>query len=67
MTTELMAYSNTTIGCPDCADQGGLYLEIAKDLSGRQYWIFDQNKGAVPEEFHALMDAINESITIIND
>lgn len=53
-------------GCPDCADQGGLYLEI-RTGAFHEYWILDQNKNEVPQYLHSLMDAVNLRIDLINN
>ncbi len=58
---QLLKEDNGTIGCPDCADQGGLFIEISN--KGRtQSWRIDQNKGSVPAYLHDLMDQVNKAI-----
>lgn len=52
-------------GCPDCADQGGIYLELQKGTF-HEYWILDQNQDLVPEYLHQIMDAINQKIGLLN-
>ena len=58
---QLLKEDKGTIGCPDCADQGGLYIEISN--KGRiQSWRIDQNKSAVPTYLNDLMDQVNAAI-----
>lgn len=63
--SELLQAEETTFGCPDCADQGGLFIQYA-DGSTIKSWRIDQSKGAVPTYLHAFMDKVNETITAIN-
>lgn len=52
-------------GCPDCADQGGIYLEI-KTGTFHEFWILDQNKNEVPTYLHEFMDKVNSKIDILS-
>lgn len=62
----LLDSEKTIIGCPDCADQGGLRIELFK--KGKlQSWKIDQSKNAVPKYLHDFMDTINNAIGLIND
>ena len=58
--------SKLVFGCPDCADQGGLYIEYNVNGTARN-WSIDQNKTQVPSYLHDFMDRINKKIKIIND
>lgn len=40
ITSKLPDVDNGTLGCPDCADQGGAYIAVKKDGELR-YWIID--------------------------
>ena len=63
--TKLLSEKEETLGCPDCVDGGGLYIEYSK--SGTVYsWRIDQMKNNVPEYFHNFMDKVNKKITLIN-
>lgn len=62
MTSGLGDIVNSSIGCPDCRDQGGVYLETVDSDEVSTYWIFDQDKSEVAEEFHPLLDIINETV-----
>ena len=54
-----------TFGCPDCADGGGLYIELSGN--GRvKSWRIDQSKRNVPEYLHNFMEKVNEKISLIN-
>ena len=63
---KLLEEIQVVYGCPDCADQGGLYIEYKSDTI-HKYWILDQSKTNVPEYLHAFMDLVNEKIEIINE
>ena len=62
---ELLQETDTIIGCPDCADGGGLYVAIKND-SVQRYWLIDQMKGNVPDYLHDFMDRVNAKIDLIN-
>lgn len=64
--TKLLDEKESVLGCPDCADGGGIYIEYAKNGVVKS-WRIDQMKGNVPNYLHAFMDAINEKIAIINN
>lgn len=53
--------SETTFGCPDCVDQGGLFLEIFKN-NDRKSWNIDQTKNNIPTYLHDYVDEINSVI-----
>lgn len=63
---ELFDETETIIGQPDAADQGGLYLEYNFD-GERRYWYIDQNKGFLPQYLHGFIDEINNRIFLINE
>jgi len=45
---ELLNSEEQTFGCPDCADQGGIYIEI-KDGADVQAWNIDISEDNLPE------------------
>lgn len=47
-----------TIGCPDCADQGGFALEIRKDGT-LHHWRIDTNKDQIPDYLKAYIEQLN--------
>ncbi len=63
---ELLSENETTFGCPDCADQGGLLI-IYKKGESKKRWKIDQFKNEVPSYFHDFMDKVNEKINLINN
>jgi hypothetical protein len=52
------------LGCPDCADQGGLFIQYENEGETRS-WRIDQEQSAVPEYLHAFMDQVNLSIALL--
>ena len=58
---QLLEEDKDTLGCPDCADQGGLYIEISNQGSMKN-WRIDQDKSAVPVYLHDFMDQVNAAI-----
>lgn len=54
------------IGCPDCGDWGGLFIQYSKDNLIKS-WRIDQMKDNVPENLHAFIDKVNEKIALINN
>jgi hypothetical protein len=63
--SELLQTDTLSFGCPDCADQGGLYIEYFFN-NKRRMWTIDQAKRNVPAYLHVFMDKVNEKITLIN-
>lgn len=64
--SELLEQADQTFGCPDCADQGGILIQLPVDGEVKT-WYMDQDKDGVPTYLHPLMDSVNEKITRIND
>lgn len=62
----LLSINETILGCPDCADGGGLYIEYNVD-GIRKYWLIDQDKSHVPTSLHPFMDEVNSRIELINN
>jgi hypothetical protein len=62
---ELLASTEDTFGCPDCADQGGIYIAYMVDCTVRK-WRIDQDTQAVPEYLHDFMEEVNDAIALIN-
>lgn len=63
---KLLLEKETTFGCPDCADGGGLYIEYSKDGVVKS-WKIDQMQMNVPTYMHDFMDKVNEKISLINE
>ncbi len=49
------------IGCPDCSDGGGLYLEV-NTSDGKRYWYIDNNEARIPDYLHTFVAEANEKI-----
>ena len=62
---KLLTEKESTLGCPDCADGGGLYIEYSKNGEVKS-WRIDQMKMNVPAYLHVFMDKVNEKISLIN-
>lgn len=54
------------IGCPDCGDWGGLFIQYSKDNLIKS-WRIDQMKDNVPDYLHEFIDKVNEKIALINN
>lgn len=62
--SQLLEEKETVIGCPDCADGGGLYIELSRKGTVRR-WRVDQNKGNVPSYLHSFMNRVNATIEFL--
>ena len=62
---QLLNETDTIIGCPDCADGGGLYIEYKTETMHR-YWLIDQDKSRVEPYLHEFMGEVNDKIDEIN-
>lgn len=62
----LLDENDSTFGCPDCHDQGGLFVSYNKDDELKS-WRIDQSKDDVPNYLHDFIDKINEKIALINN
>ncbi len=54
----------TTIGCPDCADAGVIYVEYSKN-GQTQHWLIDTQKFKLPQELHDFVDEIFKKLEIL--
>ncbi|WP_298647052.1 hypothetical protein [uncultured Proteiniphilum sp.] len=64
--SDLLKESKSVIGCPDCVDYGGLYIEY--NVKGvRKYWHLDRMKSEVPEKYHAFIDKVDEKIVLLRE
>ncbi|MFD1095593.1 hypothetical protein [Salegentibacter chungangensis] len=63
---QLLNENEPVIGCPDCADGGGLFIQYSID-GNLKSWRIDQDKENVPGYLHEFMDKVNEKITLINN
>ena len=51
----------TSFGCPDCANQGGIYLSLVQDGEIRT-WVFDPDIEPNPEEIQDWLQQFWESL-----
>jgi hypothetical protein len=58
---KLLTEKSTVIGTPDAGDWGGLYIEYNFG-NIHKFWLVDQMKSNVPEEYHDFIDMVNEKI-----
>lgn len=63
---QLLSASETTFGCPDCADGGGLFIQYS-DKGTIKSWRVDQNKDNVPSYMRNFIDEVNEKIALLNN
>jgi len=53
----------TRFGCPDCADQCGLYLETADyELNNRKKFYFDTDTAQVPQELRSFVTQLYNTV-----
>ena len=62
--TQLLATTEEFIGCPDCADGGGIFIQYVRDDQVRT-WRIDQVKSNIPTFLHPFVDEVNEKIGLI--
>jgi hypothetical protein len=62
---ELLETEDSTFGCPDCSDGGGLHLEFTQNGSTKK-WRVDLDKSNVPGYLHDFIDRVNEKIILLN-
>ena len=62
---QLLNETDTIIGCPDCADGGGLYIEYKTETIHR-YWLIDQDISRVEPYLYEFMEQVNDKIETIN-
>ena len=63
---QLLSEDETVIGCPDCADGGGLFIQYS-DNGNLKSWRIDQMQENVPSYLHSFMNHVNEAIVLINN
>ena len=62
---QLLSEKDSIIGCPDCSDGGGIFIEYSKNGTTNN-WRIDQFKSNTPDYLHDFMDKVNEKIRLIN-
>ena len=63
---QLLNENERSFGCPDCADGGGLFIQISKN-GVLKSWVIDQDKDQVPAYLHSFIDKVNQKIVLINE
>jgi hypothetical protein len=61
---ELLNTDSGSIGCPDCADGGGIYIEVRQDGES-QYWMIDQELSKIPGHLHPLVKKAQEKVALL--
>ena len=62
---ELKKHKDTTFGCPDCRDQGGVFIQYSENGILKS-WRIDKDKDVIPEYLHSFIGKVNEKIRLIN-
>ncbi len=62
----LLTHETGRIGCPDCADGGGIYISVV-DNGQNKSWFIDNNLSNVPTELHAFVKQIRKKIKILQE
>ena len=63
---KLLNHNETFLGCPDCADGGGLFIQYSENGNAKS-WKIDQIKENVPSYLHHFIDKVNEKIKLLNN
>lgn len=58
----LLAHPNQTFGCPNCADQGGIHLEMEHNGT-LQTWDIDTNTNQQPIEIRSFIEKVLKIIS----
>jgi hypothetical protein len=61
---QLLSMPETTFGCPDCRDQGGIILKFSDGDQSLRFSI-DQDHNEISEFLHDYVNKINEIIMLI--
>ena len=64
--TQLLYQNQTVFGCPDCLDQGGIYIQYSKNGIIKS-WRIDQDKSQIPKYLRSFVVKVNEKIGIIHN
>lgn len=63
---ELLLTDEAFLGCPDCVDQGGIFIQLSQNGVVKT-WRIDQRKDDIPEYLHDFVDKVNEKIELLRD
>lgn len=62
----LLVQADTVIGCPDCADGGGIYVEYNTNTINR-HWLIDRTKFQVPNDLQHLVDVLDSAAFLLSE
>ena len=62
---QLIQEKEEVIGCPDCADGGGIFIKILRNRNSYQ-WRIDKNKDNLPSYLHFFIDQVNTKIDLLS-
>lgn len=62
---ELYSSRGEMIGCPDCRDQGGIFIQYSEN-GIVESWRIDTDKSKIPSYLHDFIDKVKEKIRLIN-
>ena len=64
---ELREVNGQTFGCPDCADQGGVYIELfdSSNSEADMKFFIDQNSNNTPKYLHEFVDIVNAKVVLL--
>lgn len=60
----LRQHPDTTFGCPDCVDQGRIYIEI-KEKGDIMFWNIDPSKNTQPTEIQNYIENMEEVLEVL--
>jgi hypothetical protein len=65
---QLIDGNDTFIGCPDCVDQGGVFLRIIDEENDfDRYWMIDNMQDNIPQYLHEFASKVKEKVEIIHE
>jgi len=63
---QLLKSTESFFGCPDCHDQGGMYIALSTNEEIRT-WRIDTDKRKVPGYLHHYMNQVNQILENLSD
>jgi hypothetical protein len=61
---QLLDETESVIGCPDCRDQGGIFIQYSNNGIIKS-WRIDNDKTAIPTYLHPFMEKVNDKIHLL--
>ncbi len=62
----LLAVNDTTFGCPDCVDQGGILIKYSTGGTEKT-WKMDMQEDVVPGYLHSFLDSVKVKISTLSE